>query len=350
MLKNDSLVCRTMFLLILFLSVSANAFAWGEVKKAKEFMASENYPQAIKLLEKRIAEEPEDAEAHFQLGMCYMKQQKYSKADEWFANTVALDSEYAHKIGDGFRSDGELALNEDQMKEALLLFKKAIHYQPNLKDGIIESCFIKGESAFDLIIELDPSQKSVVAEKYNMLSGETEDEEMKMANLKKAAEKDPDRYEEEYKTRSKELGQKYLGLAYENAGWLDRQKAAADFERLARKYIGDSPVDEKFATQIHDHNTDGSKNQVTFQIPAGKITPVWHKLAKETIWVPFVKEFNFDIYLIDGKVVPVRDEPDFPDLGGKEFKIAAPNNPSVVGIDIYPYSAEKMEELNKKSQ
>lgn len=350
MLKSYSLLCRTMFLLIFVLSVCGNAFALGEVKKAKKLMTSEIYPQAIALLEKRIAEKPTDAEAHFLLGVCYIKQQDYSGADEWFTSTVALDSAYGNKIGDEYKRAGEMALNEDQMKEALTLFKKAIHYQPNLKDGIVESCFQKGESAFELILDLDPNQKSIVADKYDILSGEAENEEMKIANLKKAAEKDPGRYGEEYKTRSKELGQKYLDLAYENAGWLGRQKAAADFEQLARKYLGDSPVDEKFAIQIHDHNVDGSKRRVSFKIEAGKITPVWHKLAKDIIWITFVKEFNFHIYLLDGTVVPVGNESDLPDLAGKGFKIAAPRNLVVMGFDIYPYSSEKMEELNKKSQ
>ena len=350
MLKSYSILCRTVFLLIFVLSVCGNAFALGEVKKAKKLMASEMYPQAVALLEKRIAERPTDAEAHFQLGICYIKQQNYSRADEWFTDTLALDSEYKYKIGDEYKRIGETALNEDQMKEALAHFKKAIHYQPNLKSGIVESCFQKGESAFELIIDLDPNQKSIIADKYDILSGEAENEEMKIANLRKAAEKDPGRYGEEYKTRSKELGQKYLDLAYENAGWLDRQKAAADFEKLARKYLGDSPVDEKFAIQIHDHNVDGSKRRVNFKIEAGKITPVWHKLAKDIIWITFVREFNFDIYLLDGTVVPVKKEDDFPELAGKGFKIAAPHNPAVVEFDIYPYSIEKMEELKKESQ
>jgi len=339
-----------MFLLIFVLSVCGNAFALGEVIKAKKLMASEMYPKAIALLEKRIAEKSTDAEAHFLLGVCYINLQNYSKADEWFTGTVSLDSEYGQKIGDEYKMAGEVALNEDQMKEALTLFKKAIHYQPNLKDGIIESCFQKGESAFDIIIDLDPNQKSIVAEKYDTLSSEAENEEMKIANLKKAAEKDPDRYEEEYKARSKEVGQKYLDLAYENAGWLDRQKAAADFERLARKYLGDSPVDEKFAIQIHDHNIDGSKRRVSFKIEAGKISPVWHKLANEIIWITFVNEFDFQIYLLDGTVVPVKNESDFPELAGKGFKIAAPHKLTVVDFDIYPYSSEKMEELNKESE
>jgi tetratricopeptide (TPR) repeat protein len=350
MLKNDSLLCRTIFILMLVLSLCGNAFALGEVKKAKKLMASEMYPQAIALLEKRIAEKQNDAEAHFQLGVCYIMLHNYSKADEWFTSTMSHDATYGPKIGDEYRRAGEMALHEDQMKAALALFKKAIHYHPNLKEGIIEACFLKGESAFEMIIDLDPNQKSIVAEKYDLLSAEAENEEMKMANLKKAAEKDPERYGEEYKARSKELGQKYLDLAYENAGWLDRQKAAADYERLARKYLGDSPVDERFAIQIHDHNLDGSKNRVTFNIEAGKITPVWHELAKDIIWMTFVKEFNFHIYLLDGTVVPVEKDSDFPELAGKGFKIAAPHNLAVVAFDIYPYSVEKMEELKKKSE
>lgn len=349
-MKSCSLLCRIMFLLIFALSVWGNAFALGEVKKAKDFMASEIYPQAISLLEKRVAEKPTDAEAHFLLGICYMQLANNSKADGWFTLTVALDSQYGDKIGDEYKRAGEKALTANRMKEALAFFRKAIHYQPDLKGGIVESCYQHGESAFDLIIDLDPNQKSIVADKYSMLSGEAENEEMELAKLKKAAEKDPVRYEAAYKIRSKEMGQKYLDLAYENAGWLDRQKAAVNFEKLARKYLGNSPVDEKFALQIHDHSIDGSKHRVRFKLEAGHITPVWNKLAKETIWIAFVNEYNFDIYLLDGRVIPVRNQSEFPDLSGKVFKIAASQNPAVVGFDIYPYSIEKMEELNKDSQ
>ena len=101
---------------------------------------------------------------------------------------------------------------------------------------------------------------------------------------------------------------------------------------------------------IHDHNIDGSKRRVTFNLEAGKITPVWHKLAKDTIWVIFVKTYNFDIYLLDGRVVPVRNQSDLPELGGKAFKIAATSDPAIVAFEIYPYTKEKMEELNNESQ
>ena len=80
MLKHYSILCRTMLLLICALSVCGNAFALGEVKKAKKLMDSEEYTKAIALLEKRIAEKPEDAEAHFQLGICYIKIENISKA------------------------------------------------------------------------------------------------------------------------------------------------------------------------------------------------------------------------------------------------------------------------------
>ena len=97
MLKHYNSLCRTIVFLICALFVCGNAFALGEMKKAKKLMDSEEYTKAIALLEKRIDEKPEDAEAHFNLGICYIKIENISRAEEWFTQTVALDSQYGNK-------------------------------------------------------------------------------------------------------------------------------------------------------------------------------------------------------------------------------------------------------------
>ena len=95
---------RNVSLIILFTvisvitSVSVGKAFWNrDVKKAKEFMQAGMYPKAIELLNKRIIDKPADAEAHFLLGICYIKTGKIRDADQRFASAVRLNSGYGYK-------------------------------------------------------------------------------------------------------------------------------------------------------------------------------------------------------------------------------------------------------------
>jgi len=72
MKKRVILILLMSFFLVLTLTFSADALFNRDVKKAKEFIQVGMYPQAIELLKKRINDKPTDAEAHFQLGKCYL--------------------------------------------------------------------------------------------------------------------------------------------------------------------------------------------------------------------------------------------------------------------------------------
>ena len=83
------------------LAPSASAFSLfnRDVSKAKKFIKAGMYPQAMAVLEKRINEEADDAEAHFLLGRCYIRTGNLSGADERFASAVRLKPDYGYQIG-----------------------------------------------------------------------------------------------------------------------------------------------------------------------------------------------------------------------------------------------------------
>ena len=140
----------TLLIVLSFALFSATpAFAWGEVKKAKEFMAAGMYPQAIELLDKRVNDKPTDAEAHYQLGICYINTGKYSRADERFASAVRIKPDYGYKIGGEYKKAGTENLNKGQISQAKTLFNQAIKYQPNLKQNIVKEAFSQGKNLFD---------------------------------------------------------------------------------------------------------------------------------------------------------------------------------------------------------
>lgn len=118
----------------------------NDVKKATEFMNAGMYPQAIELLKKRVNEKPSDGEAHFQLGICYINTQLFSKANERFASAVKIKTDYGFKIGEEYKIAGVNSINKRNIKEASQFFEMATKYQPNLSKEIADLLFSKGES------------------------------------------------------------------------------------------------------------------------------------------------------------------------------------------------------------
>lgn len=134
-------------LIFLFAFVSpANALFNNDVKKAKEFMTAGMYPQAVELLNKRINDKPTDAEAHFQLGICYIITGNYGGADERFGSAVRLKSDYGFQIGGEYKKAGSTALSKGQVSQSQNLFAKAVEYQPNLRKEVAQDCFTAGKS------------------------------------------------------------------------------------------------------------------------------------------------------------------------------------------------------------
>lgn len=133
----------------LLIAVPGNALFNSDVKKAKEFMAAGIYPQAIELLNKRIGDKPTDAEAHYQLGVCYINTGKYSKADERFGSAVRLEPDYGYKIGDEYKNAGDEALRNGSSGKAKTLYQMVVKYQPDLRNDISQNAFNQGKAFFD---------------------------------------------------------------------------------------------------------------------------------------------------------------------------------------------------------
>lgn len=109
----------------------AHAFWNSDVDKAKEFMKAGMYPQAIELLDKRINDKPTDAEAHFQLGLCYFHTGNYSGADERFFSAVASKPGYKETIAQECMKAGFDSLEKGLHAKAVRLFETAIKYKPS---------------------------------------------------------------------------------------------------------------------------------------------------------------------------------------------------------------------------
>ena len=141
-MKKKGLFLYTCLTLFIITTLSSGA---DNVDKAKEYIQTGMQTKAIILLEKIINKTPNDAEAHFQLGVCYINQDDFTKADERFESAVKLNSDYGYKIGQKYNKMGITYLNNDQISRAARFFDIAVKYQPNLKESIAEKCFQKGK-------------------------------------------------------------------------------------------------------------------------------------------------------------------------------------------------------------
>ena len=93
---------------VLCIAFAAPAFAEDhpDVVKAKEFIMAGMYAEAKDLLKKRIHDKPMDAEAHFQLGICYLKLKEHKKADKRFSSAVKLEPVYESKVKEEYEKAG----------------------------------------------------------------------------------------------------------------------------------------------------------------------------------------------------------------------------------------------------
>jgi tetratricopeptide (TPR) repeat protein len=133
--------------LLLAFMLPAHALFENDVDKAKDFMKAGMYPQAIQLLDKRIQMKPTDAEAHFQLGICYIHTGNFRGADERFASAVRLKSEYGYKIGAEYKKAADSAQAKGDLGRSQTLYEQGIKYDPALKKGAYDYFFQLGNKS-----------------------------------------------------------------------------------------------------------------------------------------------------------------------------------------------------------
>jgi len=193
-----------------------SAFGWGEMKKAKEYIEASMFPQAQAILEKEITENPKNAEAHYQLAICYVHLKYHAKAEERFKSAMGLKPEYGEKVGGVYLSAAMIYLNNENIKEAKDAFDQAVRYQPNLGKTIAQECLKRGQARLEqgkylnaegylsLTQIYDRSLIQRLAELYYSTSQKAQPEDS-LNLLKKASQID--------KKFETELGKKYLVLA-----------------------------------------------------------------------------------------------------------------------------------------
>jgi len=155
-MNRRSVLFLTSLFLTLVLTTPGHALFDNAVDKAEDFLKAKMVPQAIEVLEKEINEDPTNAEAHFLLGQCYLKEGRFQHAEERFESAAALQSKYKQQVGEAFYDACLQYKQAGDTRMAVAAFNKASTYKPSLK--------AKGYDFF-----LDLSQKVSGSEKESYL-------------------------------------------------------------------------------------------------------------------------------------------------------------------------------------
>src|SRR5690348_6152007 len=81
-------------LLVLLLVLGCPCFSQSgsSLQQARKEYQDDNYAEAIKLLEKAAAEEPQNAQVPYLTGRAYMDMNNYKKAASFLEKAIAMDS------------------------------------------------------------------------------------------------------------------------------------------------------------------------------------------------------------------------------------------------------------------
>jgi tetratricopeptide (TPR) repeat protein len=241
-----------------------------DVKEAKNFMEMGMYSQAIELLNKRINENPSDAEAHLLLGECYLNQGDYLKAKGQFDNALKLNSNLSNRIGLLYKKYGDNANDTSQMEAALNLYQEAISYHLNLKEQIIKEVYDQGMMDFDRgEYDLADHRFSLAASFDNTLNkefsalffdlGKNLDEELCISLFRKAK-----RYSNHH---NQEIGEILLKIAYSKDSEVEIQK----WRKEASHYIEIPPDYKELIIGSNPFRLKkGEKSKFWFRIPLGQ--------------------------------------------------------------------------------
>jgi tetratricopeptide (TPR) repeat protein len=128
----------------------SGALLVSDAEKAKDYINAGMIPQAVELLNKRINEKPSDVEAHFILGICFLKLGNGESAEETFERAVSLKPDYREKVGTEFKKAADTAFKNGRLPKAGYLFETAMKYNPGIEKKAYQFYVKLGDAADNL--------------------------------------------------------------------------------------------------------------------------------------------------------------------------------------------------------
>lgn len=314
---------KPIYIALFFFLLCGMAYAEDNVRKAKEFMDSNMYPEARMLLEKEVLGiggdlskgNPRNHEAQFLLGLCYVREGKLNAADDRFRSAVQLKPDYGYKISRALKDVGMDVVRQDQLKTALMIFERAEYYEPAIMKNVVRELLATGktflgngredkaDTAFTAAITIDPSSEAEACNPQYAAGWKATDEIAISAYPLKTY----------CPTSNKMVGERLATIA-RNKAMTGKEAEKERYKKAAVKYLGEEFVDVLLPeVVVHD------PGEYIFELKAGEQVPYWidfpdnrkteYKISS-TIGSEFEKLYS------DGKVIGMNDY-----YGGKYLKL-----------------------------
>jgi len=179
----------------------------ADLEAIREKIDAGDYAGVPQALEAIIAQDEEDAEAHFLLGLAYFNVNNYEKAREAFERTLALDPQRAaavhHNLGALAYQTGDLQTAVDEFNAALTADPDDpdSHYQLGATYLIMalpansltpdQSMVVKAQEEFEKALELSPGKPEALVGMGNVHLLQNQVEEA-ISFLEEAVEQNPE--------------------------------------------------------------------------------------------------------------------------------------------------------------
>lgn len=317
---------------LFFFALSAHALAGTNVDKAKKLMKAGKYPSAFSVLEEELKENPDNAEALYLSGICYLEQDNPDKADQFFYDAVRIKSDYRFDIANAYKKLADNYLIQGGLRAGL--YKKAIQYVPFMRKDIAIHLFNVGtgtgrnkddlfapvntDDLFALAIELDDDMRRQVATYYFNISRESDDEYA--LNAFKQAARYHTMYQLQYENRIIKFGERFLRKAKKLARIPGKEKDTENLKKLSGEILGKQVVLVALPEyRLYD------PGEYIFTLKAGEQTDHWIKFTYENSATCSLSSSDDNFYLVfdNGDEIQAGSGISFPINEEIRFKIIA---------------------------
>jgi len=242
--KKGLLLTGSFLFILLFLTPTGNA---DTIRTARDFRKAGKYQEAIELLNKELGANPANAQAHIELGACYIGLGKLSLAEGGFNRAMNLSPLHADEIADVYMKAGLAGIEKGRAEEAVQLLEKAIGYRSELKGPLARGLMEKGkafiqkgqydeaETRFRAVITVETGHKSEICGIFTKL-GDAADDRNCLGFYSRAWT---------YCGPNEGIGDRLLGTARKLARRPDAEKEAAWCKELASRFLGEEVLKAK---------------------------------------------------------------------------------------------------------
>lgn len=267
------------------------------------------YSSSLSVLEEVLNENPNNVEALYLSGICYIYQHKYNQAEKIFTTVVRINPDYRHEIANAYKKAADDSLFQGIFRPSL--YKKAINYVPYLRKDIAMHLYnigrgnrgnndelvatVSADELFNLSIELNNELSRKVATHYYNISRQS-DGKYALNAFKKAAKYHP-MYKSRYENRIIEFGERFLRKAKRLARIPGKEEETAELKKLVEEILGKQVA----LVELPEYRLY-NPGEYRFTLNAGEQTDHWITLnyEKPVTFSLSSSDYNFVLVYDDG--------------------------------------------------